>query len=168
MTELSPEDRAAIVQEALRFKFGRLLEWARPTILHPFGPNNLLVVDEYETRLEYTKKVVVDALSEWADEKLLKLSGSLKERRRLADEEWNALGNPAIQELFSLQPGPLAYGFGHPSLKADFEYWGKMPKLTIYETVALSVGADPAAFPAERFYVRKGSSVARTPCSRNA
>lgn len=134
----------------MRRKFGRLLEWARPTLVHSFGPNDLDVVEKYETKLEDTKRLVRGALTNWSDEKILHLGALLGDGSRIEDGDWNALGQPAIDELARRQPPPIAFGFGHPSFKADFDYWGKMPELTIYEALALSVGADPAAFTKDR------------------
>lgn len=134
----------------MRRKFGRLMEWARPTLVHTFGPNDLDVVQKYETRLEVTKNLVSEALTQWSDEKIAHLGAQLKNGSQFEDDEWKTLGDPAIGELSRHPLQPIVYGFGHPSFKADFDYWGKMPELTIYEASALSVGADPAAFTEDR------------------
>lgn len=42
-------------------------------------------------------------------------------------------------------------GFGHPDHRADFEYWCKMPSLSIPEATCLSVGINPGEFDEREF-----------------
>jgi hypothetical protein len=150
MPKLSSEDRDAIIDAVIRRKFGKLLEWVRPTLLHTFGPNNLEVADQYEAKLRLAKDRVFNTLSAWSDEEIQKVGDELKDVSRIEESAWGAIAASTIDELFRHPPKPVVFGFGHPSFKADFAYWGSMPTLTIYEAVALSVGADPAAFTEEK------------------
>ncbi len=150
MPALLPEERAAIVEAAMKRKFGDLLAWTRPTLVHTFGPNDLDVVDIFEAKLFDAKKVVLDALANWSDETMQEMGALLKNGSRIEESNWAALARPDIEDLSRHPPKPIAFGFGHPSFQADFGYWGKMPELTIFEALALSVGADPKAFPEDR------------------
>lgn len=59
------------------------------------------------------------------------------------------------ERLANRQPGMLAYGFGHPNFRADFDYWAKMPNLTLMEASLLSVGTDPKFLDQDELYKLK-------------
>ena len=145
MTALGKDERQKVIEAAMERKFGKLLNWMRPEMLHQFGPNNLDDVDFFEKRLRETKDKVRNELESWPDAVIQSMADDLSEPTRIEKSDWSALAAKEINQLHRVQLPPIAFGFGHPYFATDFDYWGTMPELSLHEVSALSVGADPEA-----------------------
>lgn len=135
--------RSTTIEAAMRTKFGSLSDWKRPKLAHTFGSNDLGFVDEFEKRLDGTRRRVQTALEAMSDDELRDIHDELSEPLSIRESQWGSLEAREISLLHTARPSAIEYGFGHPNLTADFEYWARMPKLSLHEVSVLSVGGDP-------------------------
>lgn len=149
MTVLGTEERQRIINKAMAHRFGELLDWVRPELLHEFGPNDLDEVGFFEVELRKTIEKVTSEFENSTDEAIQAIALGLSEPTKIEKSGWSVLAEKKIEELRRYQPPPIAYGFGHPKYATDFAYWGSMPKLSLIEVSMLSLGADPEAISEE-------------------
>ncbi|AML53325.1 hypothetical protein [Falsihalocynthiibacter arcticus] len=143
MSSLSEDDKSAIISQIMQRKFGKLLDWKRPILLHTFGPNNLDSVDSFEKKLDETRALVLNALEQFSDQDIENIAVDFSDPYTIKSSEWSALHSGEIGRLTKRVPRAIAYGFGHPSFAVDFEYWGRMGKLSLHEFTLVSIGANP-------------------------
>jgi len=148
---LSIEDRASIVAKAMEWNFGNLLTWERPALAHTFGDNDLGRVDAFEKKLVETRTEVLAFLEQMPDEDLLLIQEELLDDFRISERNRAAISTKKIEWLRRAFPPPIAYGFGHSSFAANFEYWARMPTLSLHEVSLLSLGADPNCMKDDKF-----------------
>ncbi|MEL6934336.1 MAG: hypothetical protein AAFO17_14805 [Pseudomonadota bacterium] len=143
MTVLSEEERQKVIDAAMKFKFGKLLNWVRPELLHVFGPNDLHDVDFNEDKLRKTIEKVRVEFESWPDGAIQEVADDLNATNASRYSDWSILASQEIDQFHRFGFPPIAFGFGHPSFATDFAYWGSMPKLSLHEVSTLSLGADP-------------------------
>lgn len=136
-------DRDAVIAQAMRKKFGKLLDWEPPKLNHTFGQNDVAEGVEFETKLNEVKTEVLDHFAAMPDNEIGELSSYLIDPNRIDNPKWLALSAQLINQLRKHIPPPIAYGFGHPKFAVNFKHWGRMPKLSLHEVTLLSVGANP-------------------------
>lgn len=143
MTGLSQNERQEIIQAALKWQFGELLDWERPKLWHEFGPNDLVDVERFEYKLRETIDRVRSELDKLVDVLLQDIKDDLDDTTRIVNSNWTSIAATEIDRLHRTKFPPIAFGFGHPNFATDFVYWCSMPKLSLHEVTMLSVGADP-------------------------
>ena len=67
---LTPDERASIIAQAMKRKFGKLLTWERPHLAHTFGSNDLDQVEYFEDSLIEVRDEVIVALQNMSDDSL--------------------------------------------------------------------------------------------------
>ena len=149
MTVLGREERRKIIDAVMERKFGELLNWVRPVLLHEFGPNNLDDAEFFENKLRQTIENVRSEFEDMPHESIQSIADDLSEPTRIETNDWSALAMKEIDRLHRFKLHPIAFGFGHPHFATDFAYWGSMPKLSLHEVTTLSLGADPASLKEE-------------------
>lgn len=148
---LTSDQRASIIASAMERKFGNLLNWKRPDLAHTFGANNLDQVKLFEKSLSEVRNEVVVALEQMPDDSLSDFQSMIADHFRIAASDVDALSAKRIDRLHQSIPPPVAYGFGHPSYTARFNYWASMPRLSLHEASLLSLGADPSCMKDDKF-----------------
>lgn len=133
---LSANERSRIIEEALRIKFKTFYRWKRPQLAHEYGANNLEYVEIFEKKLASLLESVKIELEAMSDDELSDFRGN-------SDKSWTDQDRRRISRLQASEPPPITFGYGHPKLAADFSYWRLMPRLSLFEVTALSLGADP-------------------------
>ncbi|WP_417279342.1 hypothetical protein [Celeribacter sp.] len=151
---LDSEERSRIIEAAMRVKFGAYYDWKRPELYHQYGANNLDFVLSFEEKLASLLDVVRVAFKAMSDDDLSKIQIEISNPRENSQKEWLQLERDRIALLLRAKPAPIQFGFGHPELAADFAYWSAMPKLSLYEVTALSLGADPRNVSEKYFEIR--------------
>jgi len=149
--QLTSDERASIVAQAIDRKFGKLLTWERPDLAHTFGANNLDHVESFEKELSETRKIVRTALDQTSDEDLGHFQSTISDNMRIDENHVDGISAKQINRLHRIIPPPISYGFGHPTFAAKFDYWASMPSLTLHETALLSLGADPSCMKDDKF-----------------
>ncbi|MEP6018212.1 MAG: hypothetical protein ABJ251_06985 [Paracoccaceae bacterium] len=150
MTELSEEARRALIGELLEKKIGNCLHWQKPKAGYCVGPSNLAVYDKFLATRDSLVERAVAELQVLTDQQL----GTIKSPQIENDDAligwWALFLRYEIPNVSTDLPPPLAFGFGHPSFQADFNYWAQMATLSLEEFLALSVGADPGQITEQR------------------
>ena len=137
------EIRKAKIEQIIAKSFKELQNWRRPDLIHTFGVNDFQRIDNFEASLSKLKNEVQEYLEQATDEDLSRIITEIEDRFRLSDQSRTTLQTTKIERHRQVVPPIIAYGFGHPSLSAKFEHWARMPKLSLDEVSALSLGADP-------------------------
>jgi len=137
---LNAEERASIIAKAMDRSFGELLVWKRPVLAHSFGENDLGQIDIFEAALEKTRVDVAFAYEQMSNDDLIQMDLELSDNFRISENNRAALSVKEIERLRRFVPLPIAYGFGHPAFAAKFEYWARMPRLSLHEVSLLSLG----------------------------
>lgn len=143
MTPLSEDEKLLKINQIMQRKFGSLLQWERPILSHEFGPNNLSDVTIFERKLVETKALVFTELVGLSDIKIMEVASELSDTPSQRGKRWISDHDLSMKALSQIIPYKIDFGFGHPKFAVDFEYWGKMGKLSIYEVTALTLGANP-------------------------
>ena len=150
--EVLDADRMGLLNE----KMGKCLTWQPPAIVQTVGPFD---PDVWE-RMGELRRSVMDLCVDWlrssSDERIAIVLRNRNVRppglgqtdqRDPEAREWFNLGEKEISDLKRTSPPWYAGGFGHPDHVADFEYWSKMPQLSVGELTCLSVGIEPKEYP---------------------
>ena len=133
-------------QEVLKRKLGRLLTWDKPQIEKTVGPYDPEPFDSLDTRRREIIEDCIARLQGYSDDQILRLAERGSDHLDGILKGWHDLHSSEI-DFLRKRPLPwYAGGFGHPDYAADFEHWCKMPRLTIDETLLLSVGVEPDQF----------------------
>lgn len=143
---MSKFDRLAVtgaVEGILRREFGRLYEWVKPDILKTVGPFEPAVFEEYDVNIQSLLSECFGFLKNSTDVELEAISSTYRVEETGARDAWRAMFANKFKELKKDEPFWAAGGFGHPDYVADFEYWGRMPSLTVSEAVSFSLGVEP-------------------------
>jgi hypothetical protein len=148
---LTPDERASIIALAIERKFGNLLDWKRPELVHEFGANNLDTVEQFEKKLSETRCEVMVALEYISDDSLNNFYSMSSDGSRISESDVEAISADKISQLHRFVLPPIAYGFGHPTLAAKFDHWARMPRLTLHEVSLLTLGADPRCMKDDKF-----------------
>jgi len=99
MTSLPAEERSSIIAQIMKKKFGALLDWERPILLHTFGLNDLDRVDLFERKLKETRTQVLNTLEQFQDEAIREIGTEFSDAYRISASEWSALLARAIDQL---------------------------------------------------------------------
>jgi len=140
---LDAEERASIIAQMMKKKFGTLLDWQREVLVHDFGSNNLDQVDRFEGSLAEIIEFVQNAFEQMSDKALETAGAQLADPRIIKESDWGSLLTKRIAKAHRAVPSPIVYGFGHPKYIANFAHWARMPELSLHEVTSLSLGADP-------------------------
>ncbi|WGW03648.1 hypothetical protein [Tropicibacter oceani] len=131
----------------MKKKFGSWLFWSKPIPVHSIGPTNPHAFDAFADRLDELKAKARHELEQLSDLELRELRvGQAPEFADLRSWFSSLLGDE-IKSLERNQPVWLAMGFGHPDVAADYDYWGKLSRYSVYEATMLSLGVEPSKFP---------------------
>ena len=140
---LDAEERASIIAQMMKNKFGTLLDWQREVLVHDFGSNNLDQVDRFEGSLAEIIEFVQNAFEQLSDKAIETAGAQLADPRIIKESDWGSLLTKRIAKAHRAVPSPIVYGFGHPKYIANFAHWARMPELSLHEVTSLSLGADP-------------------------
>jgi len=145
MTHSTPE---AQTEAMLKAKLGRLLRWRVPEIQRAVGPFAPEIFDQFDAR----RRELVDAcqakLAEYSRDQITTIDKKRPDDERGTAKDWKNFKYDEISKLQHNAPPWHAGGFGHPDYVADFEFWCKMPNLSVEETLCLSIGIGPQHFTA--------------------
>lgn len=151
---MTEDERVEIIKGALAEEYKGIWHWAATPIDHPYGPDDRDKVAEFAERVRAMREACIEALIELPGEELTKIRDFKRGPTEISTWPWSKLLPERLHpaSLTNLQPSILAYGFGHPDFRADFDYWAKMPNLTLMEATLLSVGADPKTLDEDELY----------------
>lgn len=156
-SELELDDARRIL---LKAKLGRLLHWSPPEISNTVGPFTPSVFTEFDERRLSLIREVTERLYAFSDAEIgLIAEGQGDDAEDLRDQ-WKVYRRSELDRLEQGEPPWYAGGFGHPDHQANFEYWCKMPRFNVEETLCLSIGIEPREF--DRKQLLKLKEVART------
>ena len=140
----------------LEAKLGKWLSWRQPTIVQTIGPFDPDVWDRFAKLHQSVVDTCVDWLHSSSDERIAVVLRNRNVRspgfgqtdqREPEAREWFGLCEGKLADLNRAGPPWYAGGFGHPDHIADFEYWARMPQLSVSELTCLSVGIEPKEYP---------------------
>lgn len=131
-------------------KLVELLEWRRPQIFETVGPFDPSAFDRYDAQRRKIAEDCATQVSIYTDTEIEILIDSAYVDEIKIREQWSGFRQREIERLIKSVPPWYAGGFGHPDYAANFEYWCKMPRLSIPEVLSLSVGINPGYFDAKK------------------
>lgn len=141
MTTLDPER-----QKLLEAKLGAHLTWTAPDLVQTIGPFDPLVFKYYDD----ARKALIDDCTEklrtYTDDRIQTLLADDQDDGAGTLRNWRLYRRDDIERLGKRKPPWYAGGFGHPDYQADFDYWARMPSLTLNELLHLTVGVEPGSF----------------------
>lgn len=145
-------DRLGLLKE----KLGKWLSWQQPIIVQTIGPFDPDVWVRFGELHRSVADLCVSWLQSSSDERIATVLRNRNVRspgfgqtdpRDPQAREWFSLCEGKLADLTRLLPPWYAGGFGHPDHVADFEYWSRMPQLSVGELTCLSVGIEPTEYP---------------------
>jgi hypothetical protein len=154
---MTEDERIQIIEEALTNEYRAIWLWEPTPISHPFGPDDRDKVAKFSERVREMRESCVEALLELPDQELKRIRDFKREPMEISTWPWSQMlpGRLHPSKLIDRRPPKWSYGFGHPSFAPDFDYWEKMPSLSLMEATLLSVGADPKEFTVDELYELK-------------
>lgn len=147
---LAVKDREDLIEFLIKKGMGEYSQWESPEIGLTIGPSHPDLYEPFEALCDEMKtghRVYLDQLS---DDELISLKHPNTGQDDEFVKEWLSMFLDGVTALRASMPSDIAVGFGHPNLRADFDYWGKMQRYSIYEALALSVGMEPEHYPEEK------------------
>jgi hypothetical protein len=139
--------RATSHEKLLRQKFGGLVEWPVPQIEPTVGPFDPAAFVSFDAARRDLVERCEERLRTFTDEQIELLLRRPTDDHQAIRKDWENFLSIEIRALKERTPPWFAGGFGHPDYTADFENWGKMPGLSVQETLCLSTGFEPVHFP---------------------
>jgi hypothetical protein len=154
---MTEDERIEIIEGALAKEYSGIWHWEPTPIDNPYGPDDRDKIAKFAERIQGMRKACIEALLELPDEELTMIRDFKREPMEISTWPWSELLPERLHpaRLASRQPGRLAYGFGHPHFRADFDYWAKLPNLTLMEATLLSVGTNPNFLDQDEIYKLK-------------
>ncbi|MBT0958665.1 hypothetical protein IV417_14845 [Alphaproteobacteria bacterium KMM 3653] len=143
MNKFTKSAVTGVYEKILRQKFGRLYDWEKPRIIDTVGPFRPSVFDDFEEALSRTLHEGFEVLKKATVDDLEVLTSERVPDERGIRDAWHAAFSKKTRGLVVNKPHWAAGGFGHPDYIADFDYWARMPSLSLSEAVSLSVGVEP-------------------------
>ena len=146
------------IEEILKRKFDSLLNWKKPNLGETIGPKNTEIFERFDERRQFLInecRVFLRELSRPDLQAVYSQTGKDKGEKASA---WVEFLRDDILSLGRKTPKPMAGGFGHPALLADFAYWRQMEKYRLHEALMLSVGVEPKLIPDAEIYAAAKSA----------
>ncbi len=147
MAEEPKLSRQDWTESIIRRTLGNLKKWEEPNIRDTVGPYFPTV---FRGVTEQAQGIVHDlstAISKLSGEDFLacfETNGAPKSDAARQIVSTNAEKARAWEKTIPIW---FSGGFGHPDYVADFEYWSKMARLTLEESVSLTLGVEPKHLP---------------------
>ena len=135
-------------QQLLTAKTGTLLTWKVPALEHTIGPCDPTAFQAYEDKRASLVNQCCDKLRRYSEQEIASLLSPHATSQNDLIKDWREFLRQQIEHLLSRPLPWYAGGFGHPDHVADFDYWSKMPRFSTEELTCLTIGIEPADFPA--------------------
>ncbi len=154
---MTEDERIEIIRNALAKEYRGIWDWEPTPITQIDGPEDLFKVAKFNTRVREMREACVEALCDLSDDELRKIRDYGRGSNEISIWPWSELLPESLhpERLLKQLPPIWAYGFGHPAFRADFDYWVKMPNLSLMEATLLSVGAHPETLTSDDVYSLK-------------
>lgn len=130
----------------LQSKLGYLLSWTPPELAGSIGPVDPTVFAEFDAERRGIANKCKEHLQAYTDEEIAIIRDPKIDDPKNVRKGWSSFLDHEILKLRRNRPPWYAGGFGHPEYVADFDYWAKMPRLTVDEVLCLSLGVGPEHF----------------------
>ena len=130
-------------ESILRSKIGRYYDWDKPSVEKTIGPFDPTAFDQFERKRDTIIEACFSVLKDASFDELKAIrETSIRDETGVRDA-WRKTFSDDIRNLSKIKPHWAGGGFGHPNYVADFDYWGRMPRFTQIEAVAISIGVEP-------------------------